>query len=81
MDGTFAPSRKNPADDEERQKDEPDKKVITMFVNQGIQELGRTRDINYRVIHTNPSGFFGSLRDRPRKRQASFMLKQVVVNL
>jgi hypothetical protein len=52
-----------------------------MFVNQGIQELGRTRDINYRVIHTNPSGFFGSLRDRPRKRQASFMLKQVVVNL
>lgn len=81
MDGTFASPRKNPADDEERQKDEPDKKVITMFVNQGIHELGRPRDIYYRVIHTNPSGFFSSLHDRPRKRRASFMLKQLVVNL
>jgi hypothetical protein len=58
MDGAFAAARKHPADAEKTQKDKPDEKVITMFVNQGIQEPGRTREIIYRVFHTTPSGLF-----------------------
>jgi hypothetical protein len=29
-----------------------------MFLNERIQELGRTRDIYHRVFHTNPSTLF-----------------------
>ena len=66
IDGTLAAARKHPADAEKAQKDKPDEKVITMFVNQGIQEPGGTRDIIYRVFHTTPSGLSRSFRDRPR---------------
>ncbi len=58
MDGMFATARKNPDDDEETQKDEFGEKVITMFLNQGVQELGRTGKLGHGVFHTFPSEVF-----------------------
>ena len=58
MDGMLATAREHPADDEDAQKDESGKKVITMFLNQGIQEPGRTLNLSHRVFHTFSSEFF-----------------------
>ena len=58
MDGMFATVREHPADDEEAQKDQSGKKVITMFLNQGIQEPGHTRELVHRVFHTFSSEAF-----------------------
>jgi hypothetical protein len=47
----------NPGDDEEREKDESDEKIITVFLNRLIQELGHTRDMENRVNHISLSDF------------------------
>ena len=48
----LAAAHNNPGDDGETEEDEPEEKVITMFLNQIIQELGHTRDVHNRVFHT-----------------------------
>lgn len=53
---TFATAHENPSDGEEAQKNEQDKEVITMILNQTIQNLGDTRNDFYRVFHFNLSG-------------------------
>jgi len=58
MDGMFATAREHPADDEEAQKDQSGKKVITMFLNQGVQEPCRPFNLGHRVFHTFSSEFF-----------------------
>ena len=52
MHRTFAAAHNNPGDDGETEEDEPEEKVIPMFLNQIIQELGHTRDVHNRVFHT-----------------------------
>jgi len=47
----FAMAQNNPNDDEETQKGEPAEKIVSMFLNQMIQELGYTRDIHNGVFH------------------------------
>src|SRR5579883_2558192 len=62
MHRTFSATHNNPGDDEETQKNEPDEKILPMFLNQMIQELGHTGDINNRVFHTILRGLFDSLQ-------------------
>ena len=47
----------NPGDDEDTEKDEPDEKILTVFLNRLIQKLGHTRDIANRVDHISLSAF------------------------
>ena len=58
MDWTFATARNNPGDDDEAEKDEADEKILSMLLNQTIQELGHTREIDNRVFHTILRGLF-----------------------
>ena len=52
MHRAFAGAHNNPGDDEETEKDKADEKILPMLLNQTIQELGHTGDINNRVFHT-----------------------------
>lgn len=62
MHRTFATAHNNPGDDDETEKDKTDEKILPMLLNQMIQELGHTRDINNRVFHTNLRGLFDPLQ-------------------
>lgn len=53
MHATFATAREHPGYDEEAEKNEPDKEVVTMILNQAIQSLGDTCHDFYRVFHFN----------------------------
>ncbi len=55
MHRTLAAAHNNPGDDDKTQKDEPDKKVIAVILNQVIQNLGDTRNDFHRVFHVNLS--------------------------
>jgi hypothetical protein len=82
MHGAFAAARKHPGEKEEAQEDEADKKVVAMFLNQGIQKLGRTRDIDHRVFHTNPSVFFWFIPKPAHKKVSNFHAKtKLVMNM
>lgn len=54
----FATTHDNPSDDEDTKKDEADEKILSMLLNQTIQEPGHTREINNRVFHTILRGLF-----------------------
>lgn len=56
----FAATHDNPSDDEDTKKDEADEKILSMLLNQTIQEPGHTREINNRVFHTILRGLFVS---------------------
>jgi len=58
MHRTFATAHNNPSDDDETEKDEADEKILSMLLNQTIQEPGHTREINNRVFHTILRGLF-----------------------
>ena len=62
MHWTFATAHKNPGDDDETKEDKTDEKILPMLLNQMIQELGHTRDINNRVFHTILRGLFDPLQ-------------------
>jgi hypothetical protein len=68
MHRTFAAAHNNPGDDEETQKDEPDEKIVPLFLNQTIQELGHTRNVRNRVFHTILRGLFDSLQQLGNQR-------------
>ncbi len=55
MHRTFAAAHNNPDDDEETRKGEPNEKVISVILNQVIQNLGDTRNNFHRVFHVNLS--------------------------
>ena len=58
MHRTFVTAHNNPGDDGETEKDEADEKILSMLLNQTIQEPGHTREINNRVFHTILRGLF-----------------------
>ena len=58
----FATAHNNPGDEEETEEDKTDEKILPMFLNQMIQELGNTGDIHNRVFHIILRGLFDSLQ-------------------
>ena len=74
MHRTFATAHNNPGDDDETEKDEADEKILSMLLNQTIQEPGHTRDIRNRVFHTILRGLFVVPAATGNSYQASSML-------
>jgi hypothetical protein len=58
----FATARNNPGNDDETQKGGTDEKRLPLFLNQMIQELEHTGDMNNRVFHTILRGLSASLQ-------------------
>jgi len=53
MHGPLAAAHNNPGDEDDAEVKEPDKKIVSVILNQAIQELRKASDIEHRVIHIN----------------------------
>jgi len=69
---TFATTRKNPGDEDQRHEDQSDEEIITVVLNQPIQKLGGTRDDFHRVFHLLLSGLVQA--SDPSTKRAFIML-------